>query len=316
MPDGGIAPAVELGGSNVVKEKPAAKRIHTATSRTAEWTCMSRAASSFEVDPHYRSGDFIAAQLIPSPILVLLRTRIGRIVFRRWLAAKGVYEYVIARTRYIDAAFQKALEDRFEQIVLFGAGFDTRTIRFQSALQSTQVFELDVPITQAAKIDRYRQRGLTVPPNLKFVAIDFDKESIEEKLRQFGFREKERSLFIFEGVLMYLLPASVDSTFRMLGNLAGQGSRVVFDYVRASVLRGSGTVYGEAGVTRAVNKVNEQWQFGLEPDHVESFLSSYGFRMNDHRNAGGLEQLYFTDSTGMIVSHINGTHGIVTAERS
>ncbi|MGA3137195.1 MAG: SAM-dependent methyltransferase [Terracidiphilus sp.] len=292
------------------------KRIHTMTSRTAQWTCMSRAASSLEDDPYYRSDDIIATKLIPLPVLTLLRTRIGRAVFRRCLAARGMYEYVIARTRYMDAAFQKALDDRFEQIVFFGAGFDTRAVRFQSELGSTQVFELDVPITQAAKIERYRQRGLAVPPNLKFVAIDFDKQSIPEKLSQFGFRGGERCLFILEGVLMYLLPASVDSTFRTLEALGGKGSLVVFDYVRASVLRGDRTAYGEAAVTRAVDKVNEQWHFGLEPGQMESFLSNYGFLMNDHRNARGLEQLYFADTSGAIVGHINGTHGIVTAERS
>jgi methyltransferase (TIGR00027 family) len=277
---------------------------------------MSRAASSLEVDPYYRSDDYIAAKLIPSPVLMLLRMQIGRAVFRRCLAARGMYEYVIARTRYMDAAFHKALDDRFEQIVLFGAGFDTRAVRFQTALGSTQVFELDVPITQAAKIERYRQRGLEVPPNLKFVAIDFDKQSIHEKLSQSGFRGGERCLFILEGVLMYLLPASVDSTFRTLQALGGKGSLAVFDYVRAAVLRGNRTDYGEAAATRAVEKVNEKWHFGLEPGQVESFLLNYGFLMNDHRDARGLEQLYFADTNGAIVGHINGTHGIVTAEKS
>ena len=86
--------------------------------------------------------------------------------------------------------------------------------------------------------------------------------------------------------------------------------------MRASVLRGDRTAYGEAAVTRAVDKVNEQWHFGLEPGQMESFLSNYGFLMNDHRDARGLEQLYFADTNGAIVGHINGTHGIVTEERS
>ena len=291
------------------------KRIDTTTSRTAEWTCMCRAASSFETDPNYRSDDVLAAILVPGFIRLLLRPRVGRAVFRRVIAAKGIYEYVIARTKYIDEAFRKALGDRFDQIVLFGAGFDTRGLRFRAQLGSARVFELDVPFTQKAKIDRYRQQNLVVPGNLRFIAIDFDKESPAEKLKQFGFHDRERSLFILEGVLMYLQPASVEATFRALHALAVAGSRVVFDYIRASVLRGENSVYGESGVTRAVSEVNEKWHFALEPDKIGSFLSTYGFALNDHKDAGELERLYFEDANGRIVGRINGTHCLVTARR-
>jgi methyltransferase (TIGR00027 family) len=227
-----------------------------------------------------------------------------------------MYEYVIARTKYIDAVFQKALDDHFEQVVLLGAGFDTRALRLQAELGSTQVFELDARCTQTAKIDRYRQRKLIVPRNLRFIAIDFDKESISEKLSQSGFHERERSLFILEGVLMYLLPESVDATFRTLQTLAGEGSRVVFDYVRASVLRGERTLYGEAGITRSVEEIDERWHFSLEPKQVGPFLSAYGFTPSDHKDARDLEKLYFTDANGLIVGRVNGTHCLVTAEVS
>jgi methyltransferase (TIGR00027 family) len=232
------------------------------------------------------------------------------------VAPRGIYEYVIARTKYIDAAFQKALADRFDQVVVFGAGFDTRALRFHDQSRNTRVFELDVPITQAAKLDRYRQRNLVVPPNLSFISMDFDKESLAEKLNQSGFHGSGRSLFILEGVLMYLLPASVDATLRSLQTLAGEGSRLVFDYVRASVLRGENSGYGEAGLTRAVRKVNEHWHFALEPEQVGSFISTYGFALNDHQGAGDLERLYFQDANGQIVGRINGAHGIVTSGRS
>jgi methyltransferase (TIGR00027 family) len=291
------------------------KRIEVTTSRTAEWTCMSRAASSFETESHYRSDDNLAALLVPSFVRGLVRLPPVRSLYRRVLAPRGVYEYVIARTKYIDAAFKKALADRFDQIVLFGAGFDTRALRFRSDLGDIRVYELDAPFTQKAKIERYRQRGLSVPPNVVFVAIDFDNESLPAKLKEIGLRDNQRSLFILEGVLMYLRPESADATLRTIRAFAGQESRLVFDYARSSVLRGENTAYGEAGVTRAVAKANEQWRFGLEPSQVESFLSTYGFSLKDHEDSLGLEELYFQDSTGQVVGRINGTQCLVTAER-
>jgi O-methyltransferase involved in polyketide biosynthesis len=59
-----------------------------------------------------------------------------------------MYEYIIARTKYIDAAFIQALKQDFDQVVIFGAGLDSRELRFQDINQATKIFELDAPITQ------------------------------------------------------------------------------------------------------------------------------------------------------------------------
>jgi len=127
---------------------------------------------------------------------------------------------------------RQALLEQFGQILLFGAGFDTRALRFQTEAAATRIFELDVPITQNAKIRQYQKRNLTVPPNTVFVSIDFDKESLPVKLDEAGFRKDQRSLFVLEGVTMYLQPKSVQETFETIREYAGAQSRVVFDYVR------------------------------------------------------------------------------------
>ena len=292
-----------------------AKRIDTATSRTAEWTCLARACSSQERDRHLRCDDYIAIRLVPGFVAMLLRTAPFRAFYRRFLAPRGVYEYVAARTKYIDAAFGDALTTGCEQVVLFGAGFDTRALRFQSELRASRVFELDVPITQAAKLGRYHQRQLIIPYNLTSVAIDFDRESITAKLREAGFRADQASLFILEGVLMYLRRETVDATFATLGELACAGSRVAFDYIRSSVLRGDTSPYGAAAIARSVEEVNEKWHSGMEPDEVAPFLSRHGFRPLDHSDAAQLEQRYFTSTDGRAVARVNGTHCLVTAEK-
>lgn len=302
------------GDMGTVAEAPS-KRIHTATSRTAEWTCMSRAASSFETEPHYHSDDAIAAKLAPGWVQALLHTRVGRGIFHLCLAQKGMYEYVIARTKYIDAAYEDALEGSFNQIVIFGAGFDSRALRFNTTMERTRVFELDAPVTQKAKIERYRECGFTVPSNLTFVAVDFEKDSVPDRLAEAGVVAGHRSLFILEGVLMYLEAEAVEGTFQLLEYLGGHGSRVVFDYVRGTVIRGEGGLYGELGAARAVAGVKENWTFGIDPKEVEGFVAKYGFRLLEHLDAHDLERLYFTDSDGKVVARVNETHGIVMGER-
>jgi methyltransferase (TIGR00027 family) len=236
----------------------------------------------------------------------------GRLLIKAF-TTKGSYEYVIARTKYIDAVFSRALADRFDQILLFGAGFDTRALRLQGKARQTGIFELDAPATQEAKIGQYRRRRLGIPSNLVFVPIDFDRESLTKKLDQAGFKRDTKSLFILEGVLMYLQPLSVDQQFQTIRELAKTGSEVVFDYIYASVLRREYLYYGEEGFADAVAKAGEEWRFGIEKGEIEQFLSRYGLELRDHRDARELEEMYFKDPSGRIVARVNGTHCLARA---
>jgi methyltransferase (TIGR00027 family) len=289
------------------------KRIEHTTSRTAEWICMCRAISSLERDPCYRSNDWVARSLLPDFLRLLLRIPFAGRLLLKVFAIKGGYEYIIARTKYIDAVFSDALSYGFAQILLFGAGFDTRALRLQGEARQTRIFELDAPATQQAKIGQYQKRHLSIPSNVVFVPIDFDRESLTLKLDQAGFKRDARSLFILEGVLMYLQPQSIDQTFRTIQELAGAGSEVVFDYIYASVLRREYLYYGEEGFADAVAKAGEQWRFGIEKGEIKQFLSRYGLELRDHSDARELEELYFTDPAGRTVGRVNGTHCLARA---
>lgn len=291
------------------------RRIENTTSRTAELTCTSRAASYLETGSQYHSDDYLAVRLLPGFFRILVHIPLFRMLYRRVFAPPGIYEYVIARTKYIDAVFKRALAEPFDQILLFGAGFDTRALRFRSAAQQTRIFELDAPRTQQAKLQQYQKRGLDIPSNVVFIAIDFDKESLPNKLDIGGFQKDQKSLFVLEGLLMYLEPESIRATFHTIQAYAGLGSWVVFDYVRASVLRHENTLYGEARATRSVSKAGEQWRYGIEPDEISSFVAAYGFQVSDHKDAQELEEIFFKDTDGRLVGRINGSHCIVTAAK-
>jgi methyltransferase (TIGR00027 family) len=230
------------------------------------------------------------------------------------MPAQGIYEYVIARTKYIDAIFEEALARGFDQILIFGAGFDTRALRFRNKAGKTRVFELDAPVTQTAKIGQYHNRGLDIPANLVWVPVDFDREPLSMCLEKAGFDKDGRSLFILEGLLMYLLPGSVNETFGTIQHFATTGSEIVFDYVYASVLRGEGLRYGEKGMANTVSKAGEGWRFGMEEGGVGAFLARYGMSVIEEKDSTGLEEMYFTGCTGAAgnkVGRVNDTHCLV-----
>jgi methyltransferase (TIGR00027 family) len=291
------------------------KRIESTTSRTAEMTCLSRAVSSQETNSRLRSDDHLAVTLLPALFRALVHIPLFRWFHRHVFAPAGIYEYVVARTKYIDGVFKRAMLERFDQVLLLGAGFDTRALRFQAEAQHARIFELDAYPTQQAKIRQYRKRGLSFPSNLTFIEVDFDKDSLPEKLDISGFQRGRRSLFVLEGLLMYLESESVSATLQTVQEYAGVGSWVVFDYVRALVLRHENSQYGEARLRETVARVGEQWRYGIDPSKVASLLATFGFTVIDHKDAKELEDMYFRNEAGRLAGRVNATHCIALAVR-
>lgn len=290
------------------------KLIEKNASLTAAMTCTSRAASSLERDEWYRSNDDLAVSLLPYTVKAMMYVPLFRYFFTRLFTPPGIYEYVIARTKYIDKIFGEALEQQFHQILILGAGYDTRAYRFPEKAGHTRIFELDAPPTQTAKIDQLKKRYIPIPSHVVFVPVDFNRDSLSEKLDAAGFEKDGKSLFILEGLVMYLEPESVRDTFNIIRAYAGAGSKMVFDYVRSSVLRRENTLYGEEAVMKTVTSSGEQWRFGLDPSEAASFLAMYGFKIVDQKCAEDLETAYFQSDQGRLMARVNGTHCIVTAE--
>ena len=200
--------------------------------------------------------------------------------------------------------------------MIFGAGFDSRALRFTQLNKGTRIFELDAPITQQEKWKAYISNKLPVPENLVFVPINFNKERLAEKIAQAGFISGKKSLFMLEGITMYLSQDTIESTFHFIAEVSGRGSFIVFDYIHAGVLRRENKYYGEEDIYKTVAKAGEEWTFALEENEVERFLARYGFLQKDQSGTRKLENKYFRNSKGLIVGKINGTNAIVTGIRS
>ena len=288
--------------------KTKARRIESKSSRTAAFICMYRAASYLEKNKFYQSNDYIAPKLLPGLIKFLIRKKL--VNFRWPFFPRGIYEYVIARTKFIDDVFEDSIKQGIEQIVLFGAGFDTRAVRFADINIHTKIFELDTIYTQTAKIEQFKKRNILLPKNTIFIPIDFHVDSLTEKLAANGFKRNKTTLFILEGIIQYLKAEVVDELFKLLYELSVPGSRVVFDYIYASVLRKENRYYGEKDIYKRVNSAREPWLFGIEKGEIGEFVSKYKFKVIQDLDSETLEKMFFRDKQIHIVGKINGTHCI------
>jgi methyltransferase (TIGR00027 family) len=290
------------------------RKIEREGSSTAGYTCFSRACATREQDTRFRGPDYLAEIFMPPIPNILLNVPFLRKLCMRKLFPSGIYEYVTARTRVFDEVFVDALEDRLSQIVLLGAGMDTRALRFQDRNKGTTIFELDIEATQRYKREVYERKKASLPESLVFVPIDFSKQRLADVLSAAGYREGQQTLFLWEGVTMYLESEAVDGTLAFIRSSAAEGSIVVFDYVRASVLRYENTLYGEKDIRGTVARAEEGWIFGIEDGAIEGFLAERGFKLLSHYMPSDLEAAYLTAEDGTKFGRINETHCIVIAE--
>ena len=147
------------------------RRIDDYCSRTANYTCMSRASSYMENNPLLKSGDYIAVKLLPGFIKLLLICKILNLKGR--LSPEGIYQYVIARTKYFDNVFIESIKKGIDQVVILGAGFDSRAIRLLDEKTSVRVYEIDIYYTINAKLKQYRKRKIKLPDYDMLIPVDF-----------------------------------------------------------------------------------------------------------------------------------------------
>jgi methyltransferase (TIGR00027 family) len=284
-------------------------RVERESSKTAAMMCFIRAGSFYENEPCLKTNDHIAPRLLPKVMLPFARIKPLRRFLWKQFNISGAIEYVIARTIFIDSVVADALKAGFGQVVVLGAGFDSRALRFQRPDSNAVFFELDAPTTQSEKVRRLRRRGISVPENTVYAPIDFNKEDFATVLQKHGYDTSKKTLFILEGITMYLEEDSVRSTLKTLGSLSAPHGLVVSDFIHKSVLRGDNTLREEQLLRERVANLGEPWRFGIEQHQVGAFLDGLGLRLLKSCTARDLERELDFGS-----HRINGAHLIVLAE--
>jgi methyltransferase (TIGR00027 family) len=180
----------------------------------------------------------------------------------------------IVRTKLIDDALTSAVADS-AQVVLLGAGYDTRAHRL-AGLADRRVFEVDHPVTQAAKRSVVGRLGLRTG-HVTYVTVDFEHDDLAARLTAAGFEPAHRTVFVWEGVTQYLTSSAVDATLTVIQSLAPEGGLLLLTYVDSRTFAENPPFPEARRWLRWVNRAGEPWIFGLLPSDAEDFFASRGF---------------------------------------
>jgi methyltransferase (TIGR00027 family) len=188
---------------------------------------------------------------------------------------EGGWANFLCRKRYVDDQLVNALAKGIDAVVILGAGYDTRAYRLPE-LGGVPVCEVDLPGNIARKAAAVRRCLGRVPANVTLLAVDFETDSLAERLGREGFGPDKRIFYIWEGVTPYLTEQAVRQTMSHM-SYAAPGSGLVFTYIRKDFLDGQ-EMYGARGIYEAAVVKRGFWHFGLHPEEVAGFLAEFGWR--------------------------------------
>jgi methyltransferase (TIGR00027 family) len=183
--------------------------------------------------------------------------------------------FIAVRTRFAEDALAEAIRNGVRQLVILGAGLDTYAYRGAFA-HSVRIFEVDHPATQAWKRQRLAEASISVPGNLTFAPIDFERETFSDGLAAAGFDRSEPTFFTWLGVVPYLTEEAVWST---LGFIAGlpSGAHVVFDYSDPPETLSPELRLEHDERAARVAALGEAWVNYLETDALHAKLTALAF---------------------------------------
>ena len=223
----------------------------------------------------------------------------------RWLArlaerstVPGLMLHFMLRKRMIESAVTEAVFRGASQVVILGAGFDTLALRLHRSHPAVTFIEIDHPATQRLKREAVEadQAG---GRNLVFQPADLSRQALDEALACVpAYRRGANSVFVIEGVLMYLTRTEVSTLFRLFGAQGGDAIRVVFTVMEP--LAGGRIDFHNATplVKRLLRLWREPFKCGIAMAELPAFLRQSGFALNIVANADTLRDRYLADFAG------------------
>ena len=193
----------------------------------------------------------------------------------------------IVRTLWFDNIVHRALDSGVRQVIILGAGYDTRSARL--ARNGVRYFEVDHPATQSDKLRRLRPqsdryRGVT------FCPIDLITDGLGPSLRSRGFEDLS-TVVLCEGLLRYLPEEAVYRMLLELHALVPDGTILAATVPLRGSLMPAPSLAGV--VLSTARSLLSRWsgemaRFDATPDSIAVLLGQTGWRRRELQSPAAL----------------------------
>lgn len=224
--------------------------------------------------------------------------------------ARDFRAFMVTRSRSAEDRLADAVGRGVTQYVLLGAGLDT--FAYRNPFAQVHVFEVDFPATQEWKRAKLAEAKIETPPNLTFVPLDFEHQTLGEGLAAAGFDARRPAFFGWLGVVPYLSESAFQATLEFIGRMPAD-SGVCFDFGLSPetlnpVQRGIFNALSER-----VARAGEPFRLFFTPRELEAELHRAGFRRVELWGGRELNARYFQDRSDGLRLPDEGLSMIATA---
>lgn len=210
------------------------------------------------------------------------------------LVIPGIQLHYLVRKRRFEEIALDALANDFKQIVIFGAGFDTLALRLHKNFPTVNFIEIDYPSTQTAKKCVIEKRRLA-NNNLKFISLDLTKSSLSQTILAADcFLINTKTLFIAEGLLMYLTKSKIENLFDFVRQNSQKHSRFAFTFMERQANNRIAFRNSSKFVDFWLKMRGEPFRSGFNCLELVDFLNKKGFTLEGLDSAETFRQKYLT----------------------
>lgn len=203
----------------------------------------------------------------------------------------GLRAFVVGRARLAEDRLAEGVRELgVRQYLVLGAGLDTFACR--NSYEDVRVFEVDHPATQAWKMTMLALAGIVPAETARFVAVDFERDSLRERLREAGFDEGVATVTAWLGVVPYLTIEAFRATMTVLGRFEAS-SEVVFDYAQPREVLPPVEQLMLDSLSARVAQAGEPFQLFFTPEQLQQELEELGMRVVEDLDGAAMTERYF-----------------------
>jgi methyltransferase (TIGR00027 family) len=238
-------------------------------SRTARVVAVLRAAHRIIDDQPPLLDDNIIGRLLGADTEQRIRDQEEQL---QTPVMRGLRSHVLLRSRFAEDALAHAVTVGIRQYIVLGAGLDTFAYRQPAWASQLAIVEVDQPASQKAKRAALAAAAISVPSNVRYADIDFERETLAAGLERCGVAMDAPSFFSWLGVTMYLTRDAIEAVSRTVASFPSGSTMVLtFAQPRAEDDR------ARAELAQGAAAVGEPWLSYFTPEEIEALLRDAGF---------------------------------------
>jgi methyltransferase (TIGR00027 family) len=256
--------------------------------------CMHDSATSALVAPGaaWWCDEFLSTSKVDRWLRANCRSATARAAWRLVERAThpGIIKHWMMRKRWIESRVRLALADGADQVVVLGAGFDTLGVRIAVERPDIRVIEIDHPSTMTVR--RSVVHGILGSGGPVMVESDFLRVDGNQSVLPTGAIDRHcRTVFLAEGLLMYLPESRVRSLLGELAVATEKASWLVFSFM---IERDNGEIGFEpqsAMVSWWLAMKGEPFRWSLNPARAVEFARELGWTVTEQADSVVLNAL-------------------------